>query len=82
MSTRTRKAKGWKRAIVAFSAVACLAFAVLMAFVPDGDTFFRHKGKWILASLLGLGGFWFAAIAARGDARQIDKTLDQMSSGL
>jgi hypothetical protein len=53
-----------------------------MAFVPDGDTFFRRTGKWILASLLGLGAFWFAAIAVRGDARQIDKTLDEMSSGL
>ncbi|MGV3754211.1 MAG: hypothetical protein ACO1QS_02370 [Verrucomicrobiota bacterium] len=78
----TRKAKGWKRTLVAFGAVACLALAVLMTFVPNGETFFRHTGKWLLAALLGLGGVWFAAVALRGDARQIDKTLDEMSSGL
>ena len=82
MSIRNRKAKGWKRAVVAFGAIACLAMAVLMAFVPDGETFFRHTGKWILSLLMGLGGLWLATIAIRGDARQIDKTLDEMSSGL
>lgn len=81
-SLHKRKAKGWKRAIVAFGACFCIALAVLMACVPDGETFFRHTGKWILALMMSLGGFWLAAIAIRGDPTQVDKTLDEMSSGL
>lgn len=82
MSRRNRKAKGWRRAIVIFAAIACLALGGLMASVPDGETFFRQTGKWILAGILGVGGLWFAVIAIRGDARQINKTLDEMSSGI
>jgi threonine/homoserine/homoserine lactone efflux protein len=82
MITRTRKAKGWKRVIVAFGAILCLALAALMALVPDGEGFFRHTGKWILASLMGIGGLWLAYIGLRGDTRQVGKTLDEMSKGL
>ena len=60
----------------------CLGIGVLMGFVPEGDTFFRQYGKWVLCACLTLGGLWLLVIAVRGDRRQTDKTLDQMSSGL
>lgn len=82
MSALNQKAKGWKRALVAVGALFCLGMAVLMACVPEGETFFRHTGKWIAFGITGVGGLWLGAIAVRGDARQIDKTLDEMSSGL
>ena len=68
--------------MVAVAAFFCLGLAVLMACVPHGETFFRQIGKWIAFGIMGVGGLWFGAIAVRGDARQIDKTLDEMSSGL
>lgn len=82
VNNKNRKAKGGKRLIVALGAVACLACSVLMTFVPAGDTFFQHTGKWMLAAFFALSGLWFTAVAIRGDARQIDKTLDEMRSGL
>ena len=77
-----QKAKGWKRAVVALGALLCLVLAVLMTRVPDGETFFSHTGKWIAFGIMGIGGLWLGAIAVRGDPRQVDKTLDEMSSGL
>lgn len=68
--------------VVAVGALFCLGMAVLMACVPEGETFFRHTGKWIAFGITGVGGLWLAGIAVRGDARQIDKALDEMSSGL
>jgi hypothetical protein len=82
MSTRVAKAKIWKRALVLLGAGMCLGSGVLMGFVPNGDTFFRQYGKWALCALLTVGGLWLVVIAVRGDRRQTDKTLDQMSGGL
>ena len=76
------QAKSWKRAIVFAVAAICVGMGCLMRFVPDGETFFRQYGKWILCVAFVAGGLWLLFIGVRGDPRQIDKTLDQMSSGL
>lgn len=60
----------------------CLGIGGLMGFVPDGDTFFRQYGKWMLCALLVAGGLWLLVIALRGNRSQTDKALDQISSGL
>ncbi len=77
-----KRARKWKRGVIL--AVALVFFAVSGLFIVGlpGDTLARICIKWSIVLLFSSQGIRLLVVFFRGEARQTDKTLDDLMDGI
>jgi hypothetical protein len=79
---QNKPAVWWKRLALVLLSLVSIGLAGVMSYVYDSRSVLQFCVQWGFVVFFGGCGIWILAQAIRGDAKKVDKTIDEMMSGL
>ena len=73
--------KAWKRVIVLILALIFVGLSCTLALLLPAESLLQHCFKWALTLFSATAGLWLFVVGW-GDARRVEKTLDELIDGI